>query len=234
MTKKSAGRLMRDKVKKDNKKKSKEEPITNTCWDDLNSMYDSMRNLLASHAHLSQLAATPGLIDNVEDKAELSNNFKILANDLTLLNDKLTEIHNLHSDKTGGTTDPDEFIKTIGIFEQYNLFMERHDGVVMPTAYYIIEQFDKAEKLLIKKLKETSDITDPNVISDAEIINETSVTELQNETNNDSLNTKEIVNTDISDNLPLNDVRVVPAPDFVKLKESFDNLHPELNNTVKD
>jgi len=83
---------------------------------------------------------------------------------------------------SGGTTDPDVVISTFPIFEQYNLFMERHQAVIMPTAYHIIEQFSAAEALLASKKQDEANgivdaeiITTDPVVTQAEVVAETPV-----------------------------------------------------------
>lgn len=207
MTKKSDSRLLRD-AKKAHAQQHLE---TNTCWDELNAMYSDMCQLLATHTHLSAQAKNTELIAAVVDKATLVSNIRCLANDLKTLNDELIKIHSEHAGKTGGSRNPDDIIGTITIFEKYNLFMERHDAVVMPTAYHIIEQFAQAENILIAKAK--ADLLNPAVVSDAIIVDPKDTTVMPA--------TTEVVETTLgSVTTPIG----VPAPDFAKLQESFTKL----------
>ena len=102
MTKKSAGRLQRDALKEHKDELLKD----NVCWDDLNSMYNSMCELLVRHVHISNFAANKDLIDAVNDKTILIANIRMFANDLRVMNDDLKTIHNMHAGKSGGTDDP--------------------------------------------------------------------------------------------------------------------------------
>lgn len=156
MTKKSSARLARDAQKKHAKETAK----LNNCWDDLNGIYQSCVGLMQSHSGISVCASNPEIIMAVEDKETLVSNINMLSNDLVKLNEELAELHKLHMDKSGGTEDPNEVMHSIGIFEQYNLFMERHDAVVMPTVTYILEQFDKAEHLVLRNRKKLQDELD--------------------------------------------------------------------------
>lgn len=220
MTRKSSARVARDMAAKQAEDQNKmEKKIANdlkgnTCWDDLNNMYSSMIQLLGQHTHLYQFAADKDIIAAVDDKTTLANNIRILANDLKVLNTELTAIHESHKDKVGGSTDPDEVIGTIQIFEQYNLFMERHEAVIMPIAYHIIEQFDKAEKKLVAvreqlnaESKAAADLLDPTVISDVEVITTTTKEETV------GLEIAGIVHESVT------------KPDFAKLADSFNALH---------
>jgi hypothetical protein len=224
MAKKSAARLMRDAEEKKNQKEGKNYLQQNKCWDELESTYDSMTGLLSQHTALAAFGQNKELIAAVSDKDLLSSNFTILANDLKSLSGELTEIHSQHADKKGGTTDPNVLMNTIGIFEQYHLFMERHDAVVMPTAYHIIEQLDQAEKKLIAVGAIANDLTNPDVISDVEIISTSPIV-----TRDQCVD----VGGALMDRVT-NDYTVpgavhesVTKPDFAKLTESFNALHAE-------
>ena len=210
MTQKSHARKMRDKKKND----AASYINTNKCWDELNSMYSSMCGLLASHANLSIFASNKELVANVIDRDLLATNIRILARDLEVLNLDLSKIHNLHANKSGGTDNPDELMNTIGIFEQYNLFMERHDAVVMPTAYHLIEQFNQAEQIMLAADRVDQNLKDPNVVSDVDYV----------ETKNTSTENVDIT----SDNVIGSNAKL----DFDKLATSFKELHPDTNVEV--
>jgi len=240
MTMKSAARLARDQEEKNLKKGTNSENITfkkhpmpavnkfantknhlkdNACWDELNSMYSSMCQLLGSHSALSEFAKDPILTSAVVDKELMITNLNILARDLQNMSTELSEISALHRNRTGGTRDPDQLMKTISIFEMYNLFMERHDAVVMPTAYDLVGQFNEAEQLLLKAQKAKEGLTDPNVISDVEIIN------IRTGETGEAMTPIEGEVLTARQSEPL---------DFEKLKNSFMELHPELSDIDQD
>lgn len=167
MTMKSAGRIARDAATARNKKQLAE----NTCWDDLSNIYRSCTDLLQRHTHLAQYANNKELLAEITDTTTLAGNIRLLASDINKLASELKEIQAQHIDKTGGSPDPDEVIHSIGIFEQYNLFMERHEAVVMPTVLHILEQFDQAEHSLLKKKQaqaEQANELDPTVVTDVQ------------------------------------------------------------------
>ena len=203
MTKKSSARLMRDAEQK----QSKNYLGTNKCWDELNSMYVSMTQLLGQHTNLKVFGSNVELVAMVADKETLATNFKILANDLQTMSTELTQIHNQHANKSGGEPDPNALMESITIFEQYHLFMGRHDAVVMPTVDHIIEQLDAAERKLIEVGKIAADLTNPAVISDV------AYTETQ------ALHPSDI--TGVTHHLLNN------PPDFNKLAKSFNAIHTE-------
>ena len=213
MTKKSVGRMQRDAEKKLTTEKgvsaASDIQSNNTCWDDLNSMYSSMCQLLCSHTALSEFTNNAELMSAVINKELLISNINILSNDLNSMNIELINIHDMHKNMSGGTKDPDMLMYSIGIFEHYNLFMEKHDAVILPTAYSIIAQLDEAEKLLMAADKINSELTDPNVISDIDYV----------ETPHNDLHIKfgsEYTATVRNDNV-----------DIEKLQQSFNEIHAE-------
>ena len=220
MTKKSANRLARDKIKKD--------LHDNQCWDDLNNMYTNMLQLISQHANISTLAQRKDIIACVENKETLIMNIRALSNDLRTMNEDLVKIKALHEGKTGGSQDPDEVFSSINIFEHYRLFMERHDAVIMPTALHIIEQFDQAERKLHNLINE-ADLKDPDVISDAVMVSETPVDSIaETKHAGDATQVQEVlytpgINTS-SQGIPLVHESVT-KPDFDKLMKSFKEIN---------
>lgn len=150
MTKKSENRILRDARRAEAVRNASSKLKDNTCWDDLNGTYQACVEMLQKHGNLQTLAQNKEVIARVKDKTTLINNIRTMATDLRNMNGELSEIYGQHKGKSGGSQDPDEVIRTIQIFEQYQLFMTRHDAVVMPTVYHIIEQFDEAEKELAR------------------------------------------------------------------------------------
>ena len=142
---------MARKMRDDKEKKSAEALKNNVCWNDLNALYQSCVDMLAQHTSISTFAKDIELIECVDDKATLVLNIKTLGRDITTLNSELKEIHKAHADKVGGADDPDDLMLSISIFEQYNLFIERHNAIIMPVAYHIVEILGTAEKKLKEK-----------------------------------------------------------------------------------
>lgn len=153
MTKKSAARLQRDaqaaaaaRIVKDARAAGgKNGPKENTIWDDLNGTYSACAQALGQHAGIALMLNRKEVFPFLKDPHTLAQNISALSNDLRALNQELKEIKAQHADKTGGTLDPDEVIRSIQIFEQYNLFLERHQAVIMPVAMHILEEFGAAE-----------------------------------------------------------------------------------------
>jgi hypothetical protein len=179
MTKKSLARRKRDAAKAQQAKgeqfraqaraHAKEQLQDNTCWDELNEIRQKCGQMLAGHVLLAQTFHNKELLACVDDQQTLSQLIQQLTRDLQSMNAELGEIASQHAGKTGGTDDPDVVISTIAIFEQYNLFMERHQQVVIPTAMHISEFIDQAGLKLAKKQAEAqaaAQATDPTVVTD--------------------------------------------------------------------
>lgn len=162
MTKKSAARLARDQAQKD--------LATTSCWTDVNDISNKCEQLLASCAALHPSMRDPQLLDMVEDKALLAKNLRILSGDLGKLSTELQGLKKLHAGKTGTASDPQELITSINIFEQYMMFIERHDALVMPTANHIAEQLEVARRRMVDAAN-TAPLKpeqDPAIITDVE------------------------------------------------------------------
>jgi len=239
MTKKSASRLARDQAQANNQrhmanntsyKGEKEALKNNTCWDDLNGIYTGVVQMLATHASISQLANNKELIGAIVNKTALIENIRSLANDLREMHNRLNGIYSLHKDKTGGSNDPDVVFSTITIAEQYNKLMEDHEGVIAPTAYYILEQFDQAEKILMAAQRVNTDLADPKVISDVEVISEVKVGEVitAGEAVLDTIDSTEKSNAILGVDFIKAVHESVTKPNFAELTESFKKLHPDV------
>lgn len=175
MTKKSFARLARDAKAKEilESQKAQERALKeNTCWEDLNGIYSQCVGLLQSHALLATQAQNTEVLAAVADKTTLISNIRMLAEDLKTLSGELAQLHALHTGKAGGSQDPDEVLHSIQIFEQYNLWLTKHDGVVMPTVYHVLEQFNLAEQVIAQRKA----ATDVSVVTDVTVKEESVVT----------------------------------------------------------
>lgn len=151
MTKKSAARIARDNEKKSTEEKAKQFKKSvqgNKSWNELEDIYQGAVQLLQSHTTLASFATRHDLLSQIDDKATFVNNMQQLTGDLNTMSEELKKIHDSHAGKQGGANTPNDFIQVVEIFEMYNLFMERHQAVVIPTALYITEQLEQAEKKL--------------------------------------------------------------------------------------
>ncbi len=119
--------------------------IKNTCWDDLMGVYREAASMLYKHTMVSQLLADKDLIGYVDDLITFNLNVKQFAADLGQINRELQEILAQHAGKTGGSDDAEVVLASFAIYEQYKLWMTRHDGVITPTVMHILEQTNGAE-----------------------------------------------------------------------------------------
>lgn len=131
-------------------RKSSKQLERNRCWDELNTIYTNCAAMLYQHKAMAELAKDKDLIQYVTDKQTLVMNIRSLSQDLLHLNTELQTLHAQHAEKTRGAKDEHEMIQTFRIAEQYNLFMERHNGVVLPTVYHILEVFNQAEEARLR------------------------------------------------------------------------------------
>jgi hypothetical protein len=83
----------------------------------------------------------------IEDLETFNANVRQFAADLGQMNKELQDLYTLHHGKSGGSEDPQVVLHSFGLFEQYKLWMTKHDGVVKPTVMHILEQTNKAELL---------------------------------------------------------------------------------------
>lgn len=119
----------------------------NTCWDDLMAVYREAAVMLFEHTKVSHLLADKELISFIADVETFNLNVKQFAADLGQINKELNEILIQHQGKTGGSEDADVVLSSFVIYEQYKLWMTRHDGVIKPTVMHILEQTNAAEIL---------------------------------------------------------------------------------------
>lgn len=142
MTKKSVNRIKRDVARKEAEKHLE----TNTVWDDLKGAYEGCAKALGQHTGVALMLQRKEVFPYLKDFRATVANIQAVTRDITQLNEELKAIYAQHADKKGGSDDPDEVVHSIQIFEQYHLFLQRHDAVVMPAIYHILEDFGQAEK----------------------------------------------------------------------------------------
>lgn len=171
MTKKSLARQARDAEKKKQAKGMREfndSVKDNKSWDELEGIYQSAVELLHSHTNLAGFATNKDLLSQVTDKPTLVANMQQLTGDLNVLSEELKQIHARHEGKAGGAKTPNDFLAAVEIFELYNLFMEKHQAVVIPTAMYITEQLEQAENKLAQLAATSADGTVAIEVEDSE------------------------------------------------------------------
>lgn len=137
----------------------------NRCWDELEGIYQSCAAALIQHTVISQLASDHELLMCLDNPTLVAQNIRSLGQDLRTMEQELQTIHAQHAGKALGAQDGDEMMLAFTISEQYHLFMERHNGVLMPTVYEILEHFSAAEQkrnaLRAQAAAQSSAETDP-------------------------------------------------------------------------
>lgn len=118
---------------------------TNTCWDDLTAVYRQCSEMLFQHTLVTEVLNDKELMAFVDDAVTFNANVQQFAADLTQMNKELHQLRALHADKTGGSEDGQVVLHSFAIYEQYKLWMTKHDGVVKPTIMHILEQTNTAE-----------------------------------------------------------------------------------------
>jgi hypothetical protein len=126
--------------------RSNEKLAKNRCWNDLNTLYQNCAQALVQHLMISELAKDRELLGFLSDPRTVVANVQSLKADLQQLDAELRQIQAQHGAKTGGAQDEAEMMQAFTISEQYYLFMERHNGVVLPTVFHILEHFHEAEQ----------------------------------------------------------------------------------------
>ncbi|WP_144106618.1 hypothetical protein [Paraburkholderia sp. BCC1886] len=117
----------------------------NTCWDDLLQTHAFMTGLLLRHTSISEVLRDEDLKRYIAEPETFRTNVNQFASDLRQMSEELVQLRQCHVGKTGGSTDPDELIHAISLHEQYLLWQQKHDAVVMPTVLHVLEATNQAE-----------------------------------------------------------------------------------------
>lgn len=141
---------------------------TNGCWDELAGVYDNCKALLFQYVTLLQHAGNPTLkpffTANLATAA--AGLIRIVTADLLQLNEELAKIARQHEGKTGGATSMEEMATSMQFWEQYQLFIERHTGVLSPNVNQLLEVLNQVEAMRDAKLREVAaqDVSDTSPI----------------------------------------------------------------------
>lgn len=125
----------------------------NNFWDEATAHY---HNCMAAISQVEgQLA---GVLDNLINDAEkmkyisdqqgLANNIQILNKDVKEHVERLNAIYAKHSNKFGGTCEPDEHMLLLQIHGEYAEALEIYQANILPTVNHILEQIGAAEMLV--------------------------------------------------------------------------------------
>jgi hypothetical protein len=178
MTKKSAGRLKRDEMKK--QLEANPQAAEAATWDKLTGIYTTCAQALVNnHSNMLRLFAIPGLLQNVPDVVLVEKALTGLDNDVKDFSEELLSIRQLHISKVGDCVDENETMQLFEIFEKYHSYDSRYNAIILPTVMELSEQatlgknkmiqdLQKAEALAAEELAKKQ-LVDPNVISDIQI-----------------------------------------------------------------
>ena len=141
MTKKSTNRILRDGAKKDQDKFFKE----NRVFDELNEIHNKVGAQIQAFCAISALSGDPSLCSYLENHDEVIEKIRLLTIDLEKVIKDLNMNKDLHKDRSGGATNPDEHMEAITIFNNYLQITSVIEAVILPTSTSIIEKFAVAE-----------------------------------------------------------------------------------------
>lgn len=220
MAKKSLNRRMRDY----NDGELQKHLENNKSWDELEELHSEMATMLMQHANLGAVLNNKELIAALKDKSAFAEKVRILGRDLGVMANELNEIYAQHKGKTGGITDPDQIFLPITIFEQYTLFSERHEGVIMPVVQMILEDVHQAEQRLAgaKQIIAEQDAVAAQADKDPAKVVEGEVLPADNAKSSEE-NPPEATGFRIEAESVQHES--VTKPDFAKLTESFNAIH---------
>lgn len=174
MTKKSAARLARDEAKKELEQFKREA----NPWDDLMDVYRANKAMLqevpAQILYLFSVEKIGNFMENPKLTADL---IRCMQADIAQMNQELEEIAAGHKHRSGKAVDDDDFIQSLTFIEAYNSFKVKFEGVILPNVQTITQHYDQAVakvQEIVQAEQNKESITDPNVVSDAVIIEQPS------------------------------------------------------------
>lgn len=135
----------------------------NNCWDELQGVYNNCKALLFQYVTLLQHAGDPSLrpFFTAALAQAAARLIRIVSADLSQLSGELNKIAAQHEGKTGGAKTMEEMAASLQFWEQYQLFIERHSGVVSPSVNELLEVINQVEAMRDAKVREVS-AQDPN------------------------------------------------------------------------
>ena len=171
MTKKSAGRLLRDVKAKREKVISKGKPIVqesepSDCFIELHWLHRQCATMLLQNIHLTEVTKDIELIACIDDLPTFNKNIQLLSLDLLQMSKELTQLYDQHKDKNELTLNPDDVMQCFDYGQQYSLFMQRYEASVSPNVLAIVAQLDLAGRVLTAKQRAAADLQNVDVISD--------------------------------------------------------------------
>lgn len=123
----------------------------NRAWDEVNDIYVQCTDLMRTSIALTPLLKQKPLLRKVKNVGLLTRNIMAIVRDTQALSSLMIKIHEQHKDKTGGTKNQEEMMKSCAVFSQYVDFMERYDSALMPLIVHASEQLQEALVTLHKE-----------------------------------------------------------------------------------
>lgn len=153
MTKKSAARIERDHIAKVTAQMKKDQIAFDKkydgkrCWSDLLAVSQASGIALAGiGAQFIQLRSDPLKLTYLVDSKLFSNRVRTLSSDIKTLTKELADLVAIHTNRTGGHVSDDDLFHSIQLNEQYIVFNQRVEALLLPTANALAEQVDEAER----------------------------------------------------------------------------------------
>ena len=161
MTKKSAARLARDKIAKE----QQQQPI----WDDLTKMFsDFATTLVRANKTTVELYSLPMVAENVPDPENTEIHIKGLERDVVAFSAELNTIYNGHKHKSGPATNDAEVTAAFKIYEHYVDWNNRYQAIILPTVIFLAEQAGLASQKISEGIQKENE-QNPNVVTDVEV-----------------------------------------------------------------
>lgn len=155
---------------------AKEEEKSKQSWDDLEGLFKACSEaLVISNREMVEMYSLPGVVENIENRQEVSVALNGLHRDINAFSEELKQIHALHINKTGFVTDENELSACIQIFELYFAFQTRYQSVIIPTVVLLAEEAGKAAVNIQRKMdeaaaeKQLTPEQDPNIVTDVAV-----------------------------------------------------------------
>lgn len=138
MTKKSYARQLRDAKTKEIEEAeqvAKEAIKDNTVYDDIKGIYQECGETLGGYVEAFNRLNIPTYLPDMtnEQRQKMGTLASSFKSDVQTLADNLLEINKPFKDKSGGEQDMEQYIKTVGVADQFNEFIGRCKGALDPT-----------------------------------------------------------------------------------------------------
>lgn len=117
------------------------------CWDELKGLHRYCVELLSTPAPIATALSNRDIVSKCKDAGVLVHDARLLKQDMEVYSQRLQAILASHSDKSGGTDDPDQLMEALDIGEQYQQWIDSFQSVVVPTVQAISANLLNAEEI---------------------------------------------------------------------------------------